>query len=86
VWPSESGGAMEAAVKAESLASEHMFGLTRRQVSNLLLEMVLPTAEELRTAAGVSILRRCKLNPSYWSTALQHVGKWVGLQPARCMY
>jgi hypothetical protein len=32
---------MEPAVKPESLASEHMFGLTRRQVSNLLLEMVL---------------------------------------------
>jgi hypothetical protein len=29
---------MEPAVKAESLASEHMFGLTR---PNLLLEMVL---------------------------------------------
>jgi hypothetical protein len=32
---------MEAAAKAESKAAEHMFGLTRREVSKLLLEMVL---------------------------------------------
>ncbi len=41
VWLSESSSATEAAAKAESKASEHMFGLTRRQVSKLLLEMVL---------------------------------------------
>jgi hypothetical protein len=70
IWLSESRGAMEAADKADSLASEHMFGLTRREVSTLLLEMVLHvgfwfinchlyypalvSSEELKTAFRVS--------------------------------